>query len=68
MVFGSKSKLLYSTAHIMTSLELDGTDVLVVYGDIGQTAELAFPVPSSSSVKAEGSDVRTRVSGVSQVP
>jgi hypothetical protein len=67
MAFGSQSKLLYSTAHIMTTLEVDGTDVLVIYGDIGQTAELAFPASPSAGVKVEGWNVKTRVAGVGRL-
>ncbi|KXN92303.1 putative beta-galactosidase A [Leucoagaricus sp. SymC.cos] len=68
LAFGSKSKLGYSTAHIITSLEVDGTDVLVTYGDIGQIAELAFPIPLSVNVKVEGdSSVKTRVAGTQAI-
>ncbi|KAJ3574796.1 hypothetical protein NP233_g1522 [Leucocoprinus birnbaumii] len=63
MAFGVKSKLSYSTAHIMTAFDLDGTDVLVIYGDIGQTAEVAFPTGSSTSTKVEGLSASTRIAG-----
>lgn len=54
MTFGSRSKLLYSTAHIMTTFEVDGTDLLIIYGDIGQTVELAIAVGSFASVETQG--------------
>lgn len=53
LAFGTKSKLLYSTAHIMTSMAVDGSDVLVVYGDKDQTVELSFASSSSVEIKTE---------------
>jgi hypothetical protein len=48
--FGNGSTLLYSTAHILTYMCMDDTDVLVVYGDAGSTVELAFATGSSAAV------------------
>ena len=48
----------------MTAFDVDGTDVLVIYGDIGQTAEVAFPTGSSTSMKVEGLSASTRIAGV----
>ncbi|KAJ7479689.1 glycoside hydrolase family 35 protein [Mycena latifolia] len=41
LIFGS-SKLQYSTASLLTWLDLDGSDMLVVYGYAGQSYEMAF--------------------------
>lgn len=65
MTFGSRSKLLYSTAHIMTTFEVDGTDLLIIYGDIGQTVELAIAVGSFASVETQGGlSIKSRVTVV----
>lgn len=49
----------------MTSLSVDGADVLVIYGDQGQTAELAFTVGANAQVKPTGVSVKTRITEVS---
>jgi len=61
MAFGSKSKLLYSTAHIMTAFRVDATDVLVIYGDVGQTVELAVAVGSFATVEVQGLSITSRI-------
>lgn len=61
MAFGSKSKLLYSTAHIMTAFRVDAADVLVIYGDVGQTVEFAVAVGLFATVEAQGLSIKSRV-------
>jgi hypothetical protein len=50
LAFGNHSRLLYSTAHIMTSLTVDNTDILVIYGNVGETIELSLEATSSTKV------------------
>ncbi|EJD44926.1 hypothetical protein AURDEDRAFT_64886 [Auricularia subglabra TFB-10046 SS5] len=42
VTFGARSKLLHSTVALLASLTLDGQDVLVAYGAVGQTYEIAL--------------------------
>lgn len=55
-VFGrSQTKVLYSTAEIMTWTTIDGVDYLVLYAGKNQTGETAFVYPSAPKVDLHGS-------------
>lgn len=49
----------------MTSLSVDGADVLVIYGDEGQTAEVALVTKSNVQIKATGLSVKSKIAEVS---
>ncbi|KAJ6612233.1 glycoside hydrolase family 35 protein [Mycena sp. CBHHK59/15] len=53
--FGSKSKLLYSTANLFSHLTINGTDVLVAYGFNDTTYKVALTFDSNPQVKVTGS-------------
>lgn len=48
----------------MTAFGVDATDVLVVYGEVGQTVELAVAVGSFATVEAQGLNIKSRVTKV----
>ncbi|KAF7303052.1 Beta-galactosidase [Mycena kentingensis (nom. inval.)] len=64
LVFGS-SKLRYSTASLLTQQELDGTDFLVVYGNIGLSYEMSFDLEGDVGVDARGPAQVTSLKGTS---
>ncbi|KAJ3561176.1 hypothetical protein NP233_g10355 [Leucocoprinus birnbaumii] len=52
-VFGqSRTKILYSTAEIMTWTTIDSSDTLILYAPSGQTGETAFTFASAPTVSA----------------
>ncbi|KAF8175477.1 glycoside hydrolase family 35 protein [Mycena galopus ATCC 62051] len=53
LVFGSTT-LVYSTASLLTSLNLDGSDTLVVYGFAGQMYEISFKLGAPVALDAVG--------------
>ncbi|KAJ7191330.1 glycoside hydrolase family 35 protein [Mycena pura] len=53
LIFGS-STLRYSTANLLTWLELDGADLLVVYGNADLAYEMAFVLSGEVSVAVVG--------------
>ncbi|KAF7307336.1 Beta-galactosidase [Mycena indigotica] len=64
LVFGS-SKLKYSTASILTSLELDGSDLLVVYGNAGLSYEISLNLAGPVRLSTAGPTKVTTLSGTS---
>ncbi|EIN12193.1 glycoside hydrolase family 35 protein [Punctularia strigosozonata HHB-11173 SS5] len=52
--FGKHSLLAYSTASLFTQLVLDNTDVLVAYGSVGRTYEVALAWDSKPSASIHG--------------
>ncbi|KAJ7758802.1 glycoside hydrolase superfamily [Mycena maculata] len=59
LVFGT-STLQYSTAILLTSLNLDGSDLLVVFGNAGLAYEMAFKLTGAVTLNVVGP---TEVSG-----
>ncbi|KAJ7704161.1 glycoside hydrolase family 35 protein [Mycena metata] len=53
LVFGSNT-LLYSTASLLTSLTVDGSDMLVVYGNAGLPYEMSFKLNGSVVLNTVG--------------
>ncbi|KAJ7689730.1 glycoside hydrolase family 35 protein [Mycena rosella] len=63
-VFGS-STLRYSTASLLTWLDLSGSDMLVVYGYAGQSYEMAFELSGPVTLSAIGP---TQIQGTATDP
>ncbi|KAG6841701.1 hypothetical protein C0991_007973 [Blastosporella zonata] len=53
LTFGS-SKLLYSTAMLLSTFQLDGDDALVVYGNLGLVYEVAIQADEAPTVVVSG--------------
>ncbi|KAG6916276.1 hypothetical protein DXG01_007562 [Tephrocybe rancida] len=53
LTFGS-SKLLYSTAMLLSTFELDGDDALVVYGNTGLVYEIAIETDEAPTIVTSG--------------
>ncbi|KAG6901783.1 hypothetical protein C0995_008029 [Termitomyces sp. Mi166 len=53
LVFGS-SKLLYSTAMLLSTFQLDGNDALIVYGNIGLVYEVSFQLEEEPTIITSG--------------